>query len=294
MEYQSLSELLDNLERESKAHICLLDISGMLRGKLLDLPSRRWSHSGSFCSAAKTTARGLSLCLSCKELTNRKAKEEGTPFWGTCPYGLSEIVWPVRQNGVTKCIIFVGNLVLDEQNIRKKIQKACHLTKVDPKRLFSCLPQTQNTDSIEPYRKIAYSAASYLSLLSEHFPSAQRESHWAVDALREYANCHFEERITLGDMAKIYFLNEKYLGRLFFQQVGVTFHQYLNQVRLKHFAQLLCSTNQTILETALNCGFGNVTYCNRLFLKQFGCSPKQYRKQQHNFMKVKNNPPFHE
>ena len=278
MEYQTFSEFLDNLEGNRNVHICLLDVSGMLSGQYLTLPSHRWSHSGAFCSAAKTTARGLSLCLACKELTNRKAMEGKIPFWGTCPYGLSEIIWPVCRGGVTKSILFVGNLMMDEAKTRERIQKTCRLTKVPPERLYSCLPQTQTIDDIRPYQSMAHSAASYLSLLSEHIPSVERKSHWAVDALREYVNCHYEEHITLNGMAKIYFLNEKYLGRIFFQQTGVSFHQYLNQVRLKHCARLLRSTNKSVLEIALCCGFGNVTYCNRLFREQFGCTPGQYRK----------------
>ncbi|MDY4975375.1 MAG: helix-turn-helix domain-containing protein [Clostridia bacterium] len=278
MDYQAFSEFLDNLEGSSRVHICMLDVSGMMNGEYLALPSRRWSHSGPFCSAAKTTPKGLSLCLACKGLTNRKAIEGKVPFWGTCPYGLSEVVWPVCREGAVKSILFVGNLVLRGTDIRGNIQKACRLTGVSQDRLLACLPQTQAAEDIAPYQSIAGSVASYLSLLSEHVSAGGRENHWAVNALREYVNCHYDEHLTLEGLAKIYFLNEKYLGRLFVRQTGMTFHQYLNQTRLKHCAKLLRSTNKSVLEIALACGFGNVTYCNRLFLNCFGCSPGAYRK----------------
>ena len=278
MEHQSLTVLLDQLEQGGKAHICALDVSGLLSGELLGLSPDRRIHSGRFCSAAKSTDRGLELCLSCKRLTNRKALQEKHPFWGRCPYGLSEVVWPVCDQGEVKVILFVGNLVQNREETLHCIHKACCLTSVDEAMLVRELQETQKIESIVPYQQIAQTAASYLTLLGERFPPRKTGRHWAVEALEADLSCHYSQHITLRQAAKSYFMNEKYLGRLFFRQTGLSFHQYLNRLRLEHCARMLQYTDRSVLEIALDCGFGNVTYCNRLFLRTYGCTPTEYRK----------------
>lgn len=278
MEYQKLSEFIDNLTGESKMHISLLDVSGMLSSDILSLPPGRWFHTCSFCSAAKSTERGLKLCLACKRRANRKAMSDDKYFYGECPYGITEVVWPVRKDGETKCIVFVGNIVVNMDRTVGKIKKSCSKTENDPEKLIACLPETQASDSVEPYVKTAHSVASYISLLSDRFPADNKEGHWAVRAVKEYVNCHYDERLTLESMAKLYFVNEKYLGRIFTKNTGESFRQYLNEVRLEHSCELLKTTNKSILEVSLLCGFGNVTYMNRVFKSKYGCTPGEYRK----------------
>jgi len=73
-------------------------------------------------------------------------------------------------------------------------------------------------------------------------------------------------------------MNDKYLGRLFRKQLGQTFHEYLNAVRIKRAEELLMLPAKSIISIALDCGFQNVTYFNRIFARQHRMSPTQYRK----------------
>ena len=84
---------------------------------------------------------------------------------------------------------------------------------------------------------------------------------------------------TLKDLAKLYFLHEKYLGRLFRQQIGRSFHQYLLETRLSKAAELLKTTRKTATDVAFECGFNSAAYFNRSFAAAYGAPPSQYRKQ---------------
>ena len=54
---------------------------------------------------------------------------------------------------------------------------------------------------------------------------------------------------------------------------------YVNQVRIRNAARMLTEeTDKTILEIALDCGFGNISYFNRIFRRLNGMTPKEYRK----------------
>lgn len=58
---------------------------------------------------------------------------------------------------------------------------------------------------------------------------------------------------------------------------GTSFSEYLNHIRLERAKDMLCNTDHIVSEIALDCGFQNVSYFNRLFKKQFNRTPKEIR-----------------
>ena len=87
----------------------------------------------------------------------------------------------------------------------------------------------------------------------------------------------YHNDITLKQLARLIYINSKYLGRLFHQQTGVTFHAYLNELRLQHALNLLVETDRKMIEIAGQVGFETVTYFNRRFRQKYGCTPTEYR-----------------
>ena len=65
--------------------------------------------------------------------------------------------------------------------------------------------------------------------------------------------------------------------RFFKNTMGVSFVSYLNDFRLNVAARLLSSNDESILSVAENCGFFNLSYCNRMFKKKYGVTPGKYR-----------------
>ena len=68
-----------------------------------------------------------------------------------------------------------------------------------------------------------------------------------------------------------------YLGRLFKKETGMCIGDYINLRRLEIAKELLASTDDKIISISSSVGFNNVTYFNRLFKKQTGLTPLQYR-----------------
>ena len=59
--------------------------------------------------------------------------------------------------------------------------------------------------------------------------------------------------------------------------LGVTPTAYVNQIRIEHAAHLLRSDDIAIDRVAETCGFENTSYFYRLFRRQYGSTPRQYR-----------------
>ena len=278
MKYQSLKTLLDVLCQGSGLHICMHDISGILEQPELNLPFFYQIHACSFCDAAKRTRLGLELCLRCKERANQKAVRTGKYYDGRCAYGLYELVYPVFFDGTVKCIIYIGNIKKDGIITTERICKTARLTGADAAQLSACLERTQTYISKDYYLSLAKLVEERIRMLyqsTEFRDIANR--HWAVKKICRDIEMHFSGELSLKREAQLYFLNEKYVGRLFRKETGQTFHEYLNQVRLAYAAEQLRQTKKMVLDIALESGFQNVTYFNRLFKRRYAVTPSQYR-----------------
>lgn len=87
----------------------------------------------------------------------------------------------------------------------------------------------------------------------------------------------FQEPLRLRDLARHLGLSQERLSRLFRASLGVTFSEYLNQVRLDHCKTLLETGNAPIIEVAMESGFQSISQFNRRFRAAEKISPSQYR-----------------
>lgn len=284
--FAPLSDLIALLSSHTRAHICIHDVSGILDAGIMRLDSRFRIHSKPFCSTAKTTPNGFRMCIRCKMRANKKAAAEKRLFRAYCPYGLYEIVKPVLIDGRTQCIIYIGNLIFSPEESAGRIARTCRLTKSPEAALRSHLKDAERIASPDAYIRMADCIDSYIRLLSAHIQppgiGGNRQPHWAVTALQNYIQMNFNQNLSLREAARLYFVNDKYIGRLFKQQTGNTFHEYLNNVRLEKAAAYLLDTRISVITVALNSGFQNVTYFNHLFRRKYGTSPSGYRRRHGN------------
>lgn len=93
----------------------------------------------------------------------------------------------------------------------------------------------------------------------------------------EFIRTHYQERITLDEIASAGGVCRTKCCRIFRQYLGRTPNDYLNSFRLEKGMELLKSTDMTITEIAADCGFNSASYFTEMFTKQKGCSPKSYR-----------------
>lgn len=87
------------------------------------------------------------------------------------------------------------------------------------------------------------------------------------------------EHVSLAEIAEAVELSRERLSRLFHQTLGITFSDYLNEVRLGEARQRLANQTITITEIAYASGFQSLSQFNRRFRAAEGMSPGQYRKQ---------------
>lgn len=88
---------------------------------------------------------------------------------------------------------------------------------------------------------------------------------------------HYKEPVTMRQAAKAAALNPEYFCRVFKRNTGITFLEYVNQVRLTHIYEELTATQDTITDILARNGFTNYKIFCRMFRETYGQTPTQIR-----------------
>ena len=104
----------------------------------------------------------------------------------------------------------------------------------------------------------------------------------ALERILAYCEEHYNEGISLTLLSKELFLSKFYISRLFNEQLGISFCNYINSLRIEESVKMLLSTNLSITEIGFATGFASTRTFNRVFRNRIGVSPKEYRESQQN------------
>lgn len=100
----------------------------------------------------------------------------------------------------------------------------------------------------------------------------------AIRPAIEYMAQRFKEDITVEQLAELVHLSKSHFMRCFRQAVGIGAIEHLSQLRIHAACEALSDSAEQIADIAFACGYSNLSNFNRQFLKQVGCSPREYRK----------------
>ena len=98
-----------------------------------------------------------------------------------------------------------------------------------------------------------------------------------VEQMITFIKGHFRDSLTVAQVAESVNLHPNYAMGLFRQHTGRTIVTYLNQYRIVYAQQALLTTEKSVLEIALEAGFGSVSRFYQVFKESCGLSPKRYR-----------------
>lgn len=93
----------------------------------------------------------------------------------------------------------------------------------------------------------------------------------------QYIADHYREKIILEDIAAAAAVSTRECDRCFSRYIRMSPIEYLNFYRIRRASELLVHTRGSILEIAEECGFHSPSYFSRLFRREFGCNPREFR-----------------
>ncbi len=101
--------------------------------------------------------------------------------------------------------------------------------------------------------------------------------HQKVEAMICFITEHYMEPLQLGQIAQAVGLHPGYATELFRKSFGLSIMGYLLQHRVAHAQRLLATTDQTVLNVAMEAGFTSASRFYATFQKITGQSPRAYR-----------------
>lgn len=107
---------------------------------------------------------------------------------------------------------------------------------------------------------------------STHKKNLDRLNHIILYIKENYMN-----KISLQEIADQENLDMYYLSHFIKKNLGISFQEYLNKVRFEKALDLVLFTDRKNLDICMECGFSDYRYLNKMFLKELGCTPVEYR-----------------
>ncbi|OGK06027.1 MAG: hypothetical protein A2W80_14355 [Candidatus Riflebacteria bacterium GWC2_50_8] len=95
---------------------------------------------------------------------------------------------------------------------------------------------------------------------------------------KKFLEAYPDKNLDLEELADKCGVSKSHLCRVFKKATGQTVSQYLNQIRIERACKLLSATDVPIEEIAFAAGFNNASYFFRVFKKQIGRLPLEWRK----------------
>jgi two-component system response regulator YesN len=103
------------------------------------------------------------------------------------------------------------------------------------------------------------------------------ESENIVQKIIRYTKENYEKELTMTDIAEKFNYSHSYLGKKFRTETGMSYHIYLDQIRIEEAKSLLSDSSLYIYEISERVGYSSSDYFHKKFKENIGLSPNQYR-----------------
>lgn len=239
-----------------------------------------------FCKLVNEATGGCPACLRIQEQLQERLRKKLAFQQISCPMKLTDLAVPVVVGGehlATLC----GGQVFRQRPKRHDFERAAKVL----------LGWGVSPDDLPALREAYFQARfvadaqfeamlQLLVLFAENLAESANRCLSASNTMeptpvtkaKELVQAHLGELLTMRATAQQVHLSPCYFCRLFGKNTGLPFTKYVCRVRVEHAKRLLLRRSLRIADLAMECGFGDVSYFNRIFKKRVGVTPTEYRR----------------
>lgn len=99
-----------------------------------------------------------------------------------------------------------------------------------------------------------------------------------IQTILDYLDSNYASPISLDEISKVACLQKEYFCHFFKKNMGITYTNYLNDLRLSKIRDDLVDTDMPVKLILEKHGFSNYKLFRKMFSETFGCTPTTYRK----------------
>jgi AraC-like DNA-binding protein/ligand-binding sensor protein len=238
-----------------------------------------------FCDLLNKAAGGSPVCQKTQAELQKRLDSKLAPQHICCPVKLTDLAVPVVFEGKHVATLS-GGQVLRQAPTRRDFERTASvlvdggISPDDLPKLRKAYFQTR-VIADDQFRAMLRLLVLFAENLAESanrcLLAAHGEEAVAVTQAKEWVRRHPAEPITMRAMAQRVHLSPSYFCRLFSKDGGLRFTEYVCRVRVEYAKHLLLPGAGRVGDVAMNSGFGDISYFNRMFKKCVGVTPTEYR-----------------
>lgn len=230
-----------------------------------------------FCSLIRTKEQGRIGCKNCDIAAFKEVRKTRKAYVYTCHAGLTEAVAPIKLGGGVLGYVILAHM-LPKENYERSLENALQkaqgyglnseivlpaLKKIRPHSLQKIDACVQILNAVAAYLQIA----DYVQWKTEDFASR----------ITEYIEFNLSEELNSTVLCRKFFLSRTKLYQIAMQSYGMSITRYVTFKRIEK-AKALLKEHLSILEVAQKTGFADPNYFSKVFKKEVGVSPSEYKK----------------
>lgn len=231
-------------------------------------------HTNPFCTYVKTDDNAWRKCIACQKKVF--SKYESGQIFGMCYAGVEEYVFFVND----KTFISVSGYGIDRKKATERINRLAdnYFLKKDElllvyERLYH---KVESIDELSIKIKPLCYMIQLLQLMKGSLNEYNGQSALS-DSILSYIRRNFMNNITIRDIAEACACSESTVSHIFKTDYGKTVNEFITDLRIKQAKELLKTTDMSISQIALMCGYANINYFPTIFKKKTGYMPSEYR-----------------
>ncbi len=105
----------------------------------------------------------------------------------------------------------------------------------------------------------------------------EERSNDIIKTAKRYIDEHFDKDISLDDVSRTVNISPYYFSKVFKEESGLNFIEYLTNIRIDKAKYLLGNSDLSIKEICISCGYTDPNYFSRSFKKNVGVTPTEYK-----------------
>lgn len=261
---KTIDQLLVDFHTLTNMKICIFDASG----KEIDFYPERLSP---FCQQLRKDHQLDEMCKLCDKKAITECRTTRIAKIYTCHAGLTECVAPIIVAGVIRGFIAFGQIREEKSNVAVEDLAIT---------LYPELQKEYNTLPIISKRKIE-AAAHVLEACASYEQFKQfvdtLESNLET-RIEEYVEKKLTEKISVERMCRHFHCSRKELYNIIKRAYDCTPAEFIKNRRLKYACELLQTTSKSVSKIAVLCGIEDYNYFSKIFKKELGITPRDYRK----------------
>jgi len=182
---------------------------------------------------------------------------------------------------------FYGREDVESYPVREKLYELYRLMKVDGHAKGIAIDKLTDKYGMTLYQAISQhdlllsTEESFMEILDKYTiecsKNGNRKPKKVIARILTYVKDNLSGDLSISAITKVFHFSESYFSHLFKREMGISFIDYVNRLRVEKAMELLTETDKNITEISYEVGINNPNYFSILFKKHVKVSPNEYR-----------------